>query len=125
MDMDFPHPRHAARIGLQKADYVSLVASATSRQATRRTVGALLSIRRDHVDETDILSSRIAFFARTDRNNAAKARGAFWVNGQDQSPNMLNKFELPINLADSANGNSNQSDTVQPEFQVAERGTEL
>lgn len=64
MDMDFPHPRHAARIGLQKADYVSLVASATSRQATSRTVGALQSIGRDHVDETDILGNRIAFLPK-------------------------------------------------------------
>lgn len=125
MDMDFPHPRHALRAGLRKADYSSLVASATSRQATSRTVCALLSSPAEKVGKSDILGSRIAFFAKTGRSDVSNARGAFWMAGQDQSPAMPNKFELPINLADSTNRNSDQSYTVKPDVQVTERGTEL
>jgi hypothetical protein len=125
MDMDFPHPRQAERNGLRKADYVTLVASATSRQATSRTVSALLSTPREQAGDVDILGSRIAFFARTGRYDASGAHGAFWMSGQDQCPPIIEKFELPINLADSADRNSNQSYTVNPDVQVTERGTEL
>ena len=130
MDMDFPHPRHAARTELQKADYVLLIASATSRQATSRTVSALLSAPCERVDKTDIMGSRIAFFAKPDRNNTTLARGAFWMNEPETAKNdrnsiMPNTFELPINLDDSTYGNSIQLLTVKPEIQVTERGTEL
>jgi hypothetical protein len=125
MDMDFPHPRQAARSGLQQADYAALVASATARQANSHTVSALLSMRCDAVVGTDMLGSRIAFFAKTGRYNAAVARGAFWMKESDQVPNMPNRTESPVNLADSVNSNSIQSDTVKPDVQVAERGTEL
>ncbi len=125
MDMDFPHPRHAARSGLQQADYAALVATATARQASSRTVSALLSMRCEAVEETDMLGSRIAFFAKTGRYNTAMARGAFWMKELDQGSVMPNATELPVNLADSVNSNSIQSDTVKPEIQVAQRGTEL
>lgn len=125
MDMDFPHPRHAARTGLQQADYSALVATATARQASSRTVSALLSTRCEAVAEIDMLGSRIAYFAKTGRYNAAMARGAFWMKELDQGSVMPNATELPVNLADSVNSNSIQSDTVKPDVQVAQRGTEL
>lgn len=130
MDMDFPHPRHAVHAGSNRADYSALVASATSRQATSRTVSALLSAPLLQLDDADVLGSRIAFFAKTDRNVAVSARGAFWMIGPDQIKSnpvstILNAFELPVNLAGLTNSNSDQSLTVNPEYQVAERGTEL
>lgn len=129
MDMDFPHPRHAARTGLRKADYVSLVATATARQATCRTVSALLSAPHqqlgDQGGDSDVLGSRIAFFARTGRTDRMKAKGAFWMSGQDQNPIMPNIFEFPINLTDSTDSNADQLETVKPDLQAAERGTEL
>ena len=125
MDMDFPHPRRAESAGTRKADYSALVASATSRQATSRTVSALLSAPRLGGDDADVLSSRIAYFAQRSGNRAATPRGAFWIAGSNQDSALPNKLGLPVNLAGSTNGNSIQSYTIKPELQVAERGTEL
>ena len=125
MDMDFPHPRRATSAGTQKADYSALVATATFRQATSRTVSALLSAPRAYRDDTDVLGSRIAYFAQRSGRGSAAPRGAFWIAGLDQYPEMPAKFELHVNLADSTNGNSIQSYIINPENQVAERGTEL
>ena len=124
MDMDFPHPRRAASAGTRKADYSALVATATFRQATSRTVSALLSAPRLEGDDADVLSSRIAYFAQRS-GNLASTRGAFWIAGSDQNSALPNKFGLPVNLAGSTNGNSIQSYTIKPELQVTERGTEL
>jgi hypothetical protein len=129
MDMDFPHPRHAESAGTRKADYSALVATATLRQATSRTVSALLSAPRLQRGDADVLGSRIAYFAHRSGNRAAAVRGAFWIAGSDpqrvQVPASPAKFELPVNLAGSTNGNSIPSYTIKPEYQVAERGTEL
>ncbi len=125
MDMDFPHPRHADGVRTRSADYSALVASAASRQAMSRTVSALMASPRLHRDNADVLGSRIAYFAQRSSNRAATTRGAFWIAGSDQYPVLPNKFESPVNLAGSTNSNSLQSYTIKPEFQVAERGTEL
>ena len=125
MDMDFPHPRRAASAGAQKADYSALVATATFRQASSRTVSALLSAPRLGGDTVDVLGSRIAYFANRSGNYAASPRGAFWIGGSDQSLAIPIRSESPVNLADSTNSNSIQSYTIKPENQVAERGTEL
>lgn len=125
MDMDFPHPRHAESAGTRKTDYSALIATATSRQAASRTVSFLLAAPRLHRGDTHILASRIAYFAQKGGNRAATPRGAFWIAGSAKDPASPAKFELPVNLAGSTNGNSIQSYTVKPEVQVAERGTEL
>ena len=125
MDMDFPHPRRAESAGLQKADYPALVAAATFRQATSRTVSALLSTPRLGKDEADVLGSRIAYFAERRGTLAASPRGAFWIGGPDDRSALSDRAELPVNLADSTNSNSIQSYIINPEKQVAERGTEL
>ena len=125
MDMDFPHPRQAARAGTQQADYTALVATATSRQANSRTVSALLSAPRLNGQDTDVLGSRIAYFSARSGNRATSPRGAFWIAGSNQDSAFPNKFGLPVNLAGSTNGNFSQSYTIKPEMQVAERGTEL
>ena len=125
MDMDFPHPRRTESAGTYKADYAALIATATSRQANSRTVSALLSAPRSHGQDTDVLGSRIAYFAMRSGNRAASPRGAFWIDGSDKHLSVKNKFEFPVNLAGSTNGNSIQSYTIKPELQVAERGTEL
>ena len=129
MDMDFPHPRRAASAGTQKADYSALVATATFRQATSRTVSLLLSAPRAYRDDSDVLGSRIAYFAQRSGRGSATPRGAFWIAGLDQQHGHVlaspARFELPVNLAASTNSNSIQSHTINPENQVAERGTEL
>ena len=125
MDMDFPHPRRAESAGTQSADYSALIATATSRQANSRTVSALLSAPRLGGQDADVLGSRIAYFAKRSGNRAASPRGAFWIAGSDHGSVLQNKFELPVNLAGLTNGNSDQSYTIKPEMQVAERGTEL
>ena len=129
MDMDFPHPRRAESAGTQKADYSALVASATFRQATSRTVSLLLSAPRAYRDDSDVLGSRIAYFAQRSCRGSASPRGAFWIAGSDQQHGQVlaspATFELPVNLADSTNSNSIQSYTIKPELQVTERGTEL
>ena len=125
MDMDFPHPRRAESAGTHKADYTALIASATFRQANSRTVSALLSAPRLNGQDADVLGSRIAYFAMRSGNRAASPRGAFWIDGSDKHPGLQHKFELPVNLAGSTNCNSIQSYTRKPEYQVAERGTEL
>jgi hypothetical protein len=125
MDMDFPHPRRTESAGTRKADYSALVASATSRQATSRTASALRSAPRAYRDDSDVLGSRIAYFAQRSGRGSAAPRGAFWIAGLDQHPETPARFELPVNLADSTNSNSIQSYTIKPELQVTERGTEL
>jgi hypothetical protein len=125
MDMDFPHPRHTAGAGMRQADYSALVATAASRQATSRTVSALLSAPRLQMDDGDALASRMAYFAHRNGKGATTVRGAFWIAGSDPYLAVPNKFESPVNLAGSTNGNSIQSETIKPEYQVAERGTEL
>jgi hypothetical protein len=125
MDMDFPHPRRADGVGTQKADYSALVASATSRQATSQTVSALMASPLLNREDVDVLGSRIAYFAQRSSNRAATPRGAFWIAGSQKDLVQPNKFESPVNLADSTNSNSLQSYTIKPEIQVAERGTEL
>ena len=125
MDMDFPHPRRAENAGTHKADYSALIATATFRQANSRTVSALLSAPRLLGQDADVLGSRIAYFAMRSGNRVASPRGAFWIDGSDKHLALKNKFELPVNLAGSTNGNSDQSYITKPELQVAERGTEL
>lgn len=129
MDMDFPHPRRAESAGTHKADYSALIATATARQATSRTVSAMLSAPRLGGQDTDALGSRIAYFAQRAGNRATAPRGAFWIAdrtaGCNQHPAQQNKFECPVNLAGSTNSNSIQSYTIKPEYLGAERGTEL
>ncbi|MEQ1538135.1 MAG: hypothetical protein ABL928_04340 [Sphingorhabdus sp.] len=129
MDMDFPHPRRALSAGSRKADYAALVATATSRQATSQTVSALLSPAGLAQDDTENLVSRIAYFSQRSGNRAATARGAFWIPDSRQldrqESGVLTKLGLAVNLAGSTNGNSIQSYTIKPDYQVAERGTEL
>ena len=123
--MDFPHPRRAANAGSQKTDYSALVATATLRQATSQTVGAMLSAPCGYQNDSDMLGSRMAYFAQRGAHGSAAARGAFWIAGSDLPPATTARFELPVNLADSTNSNSIQSYTKHPEKQVPERGTEL
>jgi hypothetical protein len=125
MDMNFPHPSRTNQAGQQKADYSALVAAATSRQATSRTVSALLAARNERVGEVGTLDSRIAFFARRGKHRPNPAHGAFLpaACGNVQAP--VAKFESAVNPADSVNGKFKQLDAVKPELQVAERGTEL
>lgn len=123
MELNFPHPRRAAKAGTIKADYSALVASATSRQAVSQTVGALLSATPAGDGTFDSLDSRIAFFAGHGATN--RVRGAFWLLGSAKVEETGSKFELAVNLSDSVDGNSEQSSTIKPEYQVAERGTEL
>jgi hypothetical protein len=129
MDMDFPHPRRALSAGSRKADYAALVATATSRQATSQTVSALLSPASLIHDDSENLVSRIAYFSQRSGSRAATARGAFWVPDSRQldrqESGVLTKLGLAVNLAGSTNGNSIQSYTIKPDYQVAERGTEL
>jgi hypothetical protein len=125
MDMDFPHPRRAESAGMHKADYSALVATATARQATSRTVSALLSAPSLSEKDTDALASRMAYFAERTENRVSFPRGSFWVTSTSNGSATNIKFELPVNLAGSTNSNSIQSYTIQPKFQVAERGTEL
>jgi hypothetical protein len=115
MDMNFPHPRQATRAEAQKADYSALIASASSRQATSRTVSALLTAPRMQVDGIDALDSRIAFFAFNATKQRVAVRGAFWPA----------KFESAVNPAGSNKIKCDQSEAVKPELQVAERGTEF
>lgn len=123
--MNFPHPRSGAEAGTTKADYFALVASATSRQATSRTVRALLHGPRDFAGNCDVLESRINFFARHDAKTPRYARGAFLPALRNEFTTPPAKFESAVNLADSTNGKNDQLETVQPELQVAERGTEF
>lgn len=129
MDMDFPHPRRALSAGSRKADYAALVATATLRQATSQTVSALLSPSALAQYDTENLVSRIAYFSQRSGNRAATARGAFWIPDDGrldrQESGVLTKLGLAVNLAGSTNGNSIQSYTIKPDYQVAERGTEL
>jgi hypothetical protein len=115
MDMNFPHPRRALAAVEQPADYSALVASATSRQATSRTVSALLSAPRGYAEEINALDSRIAFFAFGSGHRRNAVRGAFWPT----------KFESAVNLEDSNNVKFDQLPTIKPELQAVARGTEL
>lgn len=110
---------------MRKTDYSALVASATAQQATSRTISALLSVPRVENGVTDVLGGRIAFFAQASGSRANGARGAFWIYGPDQGSQMPNKMTLPVNLAGSTKGNLTELETVEPELQVAEWGTEL
>jgi hypothetical protein len=125
MDMNFPHPRRGVEAGAQKADYLALVASATAAQATSRTVRALLHGPRVGFEESDILESRINFFAKGGLKLSRHVRGAFLPTFQEKKMALPARFESAVNLADSIYGKVDQLQTVQPESQVTERGTEF
>ena len=115
MDMNFPHPRQAIIAGAQKADYFALVASATSRQATSRTVSALLTAPKGQMGEIDTLDRRISFFAMNGGKLGSAVHGAFWPA----------KFESDVNRAGSMYIKVDQSDNIKPESQATEWGTEF
>jgi hypothetical protein len=121
MEMNFPHPRRNAKAWQGKPDYDVLVATATSRQATSQTVSALLAGHRTSDEGSSIIAGRMAFFGR---HGTAHARGAF-LPSVDDKPAQVHKFESAVNRADSTNGKPIQLDSVKPELQVAERGTEF
>jgi hypothetical protein len=125
MDMTFPHSRSGAKIRTTKADYSALVASAMTRQASSSTVRALLNAPMGLGAEADGLESRIKFFARSDAKTRRHARGAFLPVRQIEDSKPAAKAESAVNRADSTNGKDDQLETVQPELQVAERGTEF
>jgi hypothetical protein len=125
MDMNFPHPSRAAKAGAIKADYFALVATATSRQATSRTVSALLAAPRGVMSEIDALDSRIAFFARNGMGRTVQPRGPFWLAADSGQAVVPGKFESAVNPDGSNNIKFDQSEAVKPELQVAERGTEV
>lgn len=121
MDMSFPHPLRVTKAGLGTANYSALVATATSRQASSRTVSALLTKHRADEREINLMGSRMAFFAHGGRQrvHGAFLPEAFTVSAHEQ------KFESSVNPADSVNGKAIRLDAVKPEVQVAERGTEF
>jgi hypothetical protein len=125
MDMNFPHPRSGAEGGTTKADYVALVTTAMTRQASSCTVRALLNALRETGAESDAVESRIKFFAHSDTKIPRYARGAFLPARPYQFATQTAKFESAVNLADSTYSKDDQLETVQPELQVAERGTEF
>jgi hypothetical protein len=125
MEMNFPHPRRDAEAGLRKADYASLVASATAVQATSRTVRALLGAPRERVGENDALESRIAFFAKRNGKAPNRAHGAFFPAYKNGLAASTAKSETCVNLSSSTNRKDVGLGIVQPELQVAERGTEF
>jgi hypothetical protein len=121
MDMNFPHPRRAKEAGLTKASYFDLVASATASQATSRTVSALLKGSAARLEEIDGLEIRMVFFGK---GGLQSAHGAFLPRTERHFV-QEEKFECAVNPADSVNGKSVCLETVKPELQVAERGTEF
>jgi hypothetical protein len=126
MDMDFPHPRKAVMAGERKADFKSLIASATARQATSRTVSAMLSPDAAVRDRRDFMGGRIAFFALAEPGKRRQcASGAFWMDGADNVSDASAKIELPVNLEGSTKGNANARETVMPALQDTKWGTEL
>lgn len=126
MDMDFPHPRKAAKAADRQASYASLVASATARQATSMTVSAMLSNRHAMPTATDFAGSRIRFFAgRAAGLRGANAGGAFWSHDEANDLGLGSKVELPVNLDGSTKGNAEARETETPELQDAKWGTEL
>jgi hypothetical protein len=125
MDMNFPHLRSGEKAGTSKADYNALVASAMTRQASSCTVRALLNAPVVSDGESDGLESRIKFFGRNDARARRHARGAFLPARLFDDAKPKAKFESAVNRADSTNGKDDQLGTVQPELQVAERGTEF
>jgi hypothetical protein len=125
MDMNFPHPRSGAEGGTTKADYIALVTTAMTRQASSCTVRALLNAPDETGAEKDAVESRIKFFAHSDTKTPRYARGAFLPPRQHDIVTPPAKFESAVNLAGSINGKDDQLETVQPELQVAERGTEF
>jgi hypothetical protein len=125
MEMNFPHPRSGDETGTTRADYFALVASAMSRQATSSTVRALLRGPGNLAGESDILESRINFFARSEARAQRQTRGAFLPSLRNEFTTPPAKFESAVNPADSTNGKNDELETVQPESQVAERGTEF
>jgi hypothetical protein len=125
MDMNFPHPRSGAQAGSAAVDYSTLVASAMSRQATSHTVRTLLREVRNNEREMNGLRSRIDFFARHGATAPQYARGAFLPSLHKSPSPQAAKFESAVNLAGSIYGKDDQIETVQPELQVAERGTEF
>jgi hypothetical protein len=126
MDMDFPHPRNAKQAGEKHADYSALIASAISRQASSKTVGAMLTSAGAVADGRDFIGRRIAFFGQSAAD--AKQRnvfGAFWNVGDDTPRGAAAKFELPVNPDGSTKGNSKEQLCVTPEKQETPWGTEL
>lgn len=116
--MNFRHQRSSARAGSAEVDYSTLVASVMSRQASSRTVRALLY-------EKNGVDSRIDFFARHGANAPRHARGPFLPTAGNGGSHEKVHAESTVNLADSRYGKDVQIDPVQPELQVAERGTEF
>jgi hypothetical protein len=125
MDMSFQHQRRRTTAGLQKADYASLVASATAVQATSLTVRALLSTPRERVNEIDALESRMNFFAKRGGSTTRRTRGAFLPTNHSITVATAAKSETCVNLSGSVSGKDVELGFVQPEVQVAERGTEF
>lgn len=125
MDMNFPHPRRSTSAGSQKADYFALIATATATQATSRTVRALLRGPRHSRGVSDALEGRIDFFSKKGMRTSRAVTGAFLPAQEEKLPEHPTEFESSVNLADSTYGKNNQLETVQPELQVTERGTEL
>lgn len=124
MDMNFPHRHRAAEAGLQAADYFALVATVTAAQASSRTVRALLHGARDVAGGNDILESRIGFFAQRPAKSARHARGAFLPALIEEHASTPSKFEFAVNPAGSTYVKADWLETIRPETQVAERGTE-
>jgi hypothetical protein len=125
MDMNFPHPRHAAQAGQRKPDYSALIASASHRQAMSPTVRALLRGPGEQTSGMDVLSSRICFFGAGGADVTEPARGSFLPDFTEQLAAPAAKFESAINLAGSTYGKDDALNLAQPELQVAERGTEF
>jgi hypothetical protein len=125
MEMNFPHPRQANQAGQKKADYSALIATATSRQATSRTVRALLAAQTERLALTGTLESRISFFAQNGNMRHKLAGGAFLPMAAEHGLAPVAKFESAVNPDDSVNGKCDQLDAVKPELQAAERGTEF
>ena len=126
MDMDFPHPRKAAQAGQQKSDYISLVASATARQANSRTVCAMLTTKAGQRDGRDFMGSRIAFFASSTPGQRGQfVGGAFWTGDTAQQSSPQKETLISVNLADSTKGNADGAEQDMPAMQGTKWGTEL
>lgn len=123
MDMNFLHPRKGKRTGDNKAQFAALVATATARQATSLTVGAMMNRSSAYQQDADILGSRIAFFAQDSVVARKQTKGgSFWSLDQGI---VQENAELPVNLSGSTKGNEEERDYTAPETQGAQWGTEL
>jgi hypothetical protein len=111
MNLDFPHPRQRATMQVRRSNFAALVAVASARQTTSRTVQSMISLAELPQAEMDPLHGRIAYFAKSRLLQAHGVYGAF-------SPECCKTQENHESAVNPAGSTYRKSDPLNPVLPV-------